>query len=68
MQSARKALIRVALLVTMVGFAGSLAAQARKEITSPAEVKARQAWAKTMHHTPAPKVGCFHASYPSTQW
>ena len=28
----------------------------------------RRAWAKTMHHTPAPKGGCFHASYPSTQW
>jgi hypothetical protein len=34
-----------------------------------AELEAlRQAWAKTMHHTPAPKEGCFHASYPSTQW
>src|SRR5271155_1294488 len=28
----------------------------------------RRAWAKTMHHTPAPKQGCFHATYPSTQW
>jgi len=34
----------------------------------PAEVQAREAWAKTMHHTHAPKVGCFEASYPSTQW
>jgi len=25
-------------------------------------------WAKTMHHTHAPRQGCFHASYPSTQW
>lgn len=29
---------------------------------------ARLAWAKTMHHTPAPKEGCFNVSYPSTQW
>ena len=28
----------------------------------------RVAWAKTMHHTPAPTEGCFHATYPSTQW
>jgi hypothetical protein len=28
----------------------------------------RQTWAKTMHRTPAPKEGCFQASYPSTQW
>jgi hypothetical protein len=68
MQSARRALIRVALLVTMVGFAGSLAAQASEEVTSPADAKAREAWRKTMHHTPAPKQGCFHASYPGTQW
>jgi len=26
------------------------------------------AWQKTMHHTPAPKEGCFHATYPSTAW
>jgi hypothetical protein len=25
-------------------------------------------WAKTMHHTPAPKAGCFETSYPSTEW
>ena len=28
----------------------------------------RRTWAKTMHHTPAPKEGCFEASYPSTEW
>jgi hypothetical protein len=28
----------------------------------------RDAWAHTMHHTPAPKEGCFETSYPSTQW
>lgn len=80
---ARKALLGAAVLVTMVGFAASLAAQERKEITSPAlaaqerkeitslplaEVKAREAWAKTMHHTPAHRQGCFQAAYPSTEW
>lgn len=68
MQRLTRDFICVALLVTMVGFAGSLAAQANKEITSPVEVETRRAWAKTMHHTPAPKEGCFNASYPSTQW
>jgi hypothetical protein len=28
------------------------------------QVKTREEWRKTMHHTPAPQVGCFHASYP----
>jgi|HubBroStandDraft_2_1064218.scaffolds.fasta_scaffold04921_2 hypothetical protein len=68
MQSVWKTVIRVALLLTMVGLAASLAAQAPKEVRSPAEVKARQDWAKTMHHTRAPKEGCFHASYPGTEW
>ena len=25
-------------------------------------------WEKTIHHTPAPKGGCFKAVYPSTEW
>lgn len=32
---------------------------------SPAD---RRAWAETLHHTPAPREGCFQALYPSTQW
>jgi hypothetical protein len=43
------------------------------ETTLPVAVLAgspeeRRAWAQTMHRTPAPKEGCFQASYPSTQW
>ena len=39
------------------------------EITEPAaSAPDRKAWANTMHHAPAPKEGCFHATYPSTQW
>ncbi len=38
---------------------------AKPVAASPADLKA---WAKTMHHTHAPKGGCFEASYPSTQW
>jgi hypothetical protein len=52
----------------MVGFAGSLAAQVGKQIASPAEVMTREAWRRTMHLTPAPREGCFHASYPATEW
>lgn len=32
------------------------------------EVKAREVWRDTMHQISAPGEGCFHASYPSTQW
>lgn len=28
----------------------------------------RSSWEKTMHHTLAPKGGCFKAAYPSTEW
>lgn len=80
MKRAEKVLIRVVLLGIMMGFAGSLSAQVNKEATTvkedinargaltPAEVQARMAWQKTMHNTRAPKQGCFHAAYPSTQW
>ncbi|GLQ99291.1 hypothetical protein [Dyella mobilis] len=74
MQTAKQASIRVAFLACMAGFAGSLAAQAvnetnrPKEITSATDAQARETWSKTMHHTPAPKGGCFKAAYPSTKW
>lgn len=68
MQRSTRDFVCVALLVAMVGFGGSLAAQVSKQITSPAEVKAREAWRMTMHHTPAPREGCFHASYPAAEW
>jgi hypothetical protein len=74
MHTAKNALIQVAVLVTMIGVAGSLVAQVNgtttrpQEVARPTEAQARAAWAKTMHQTPAPKVGCFKAAYPSTQW
>jgi len=39
-----------------------------KKIINPIEIQARKTWQKTMHHTPAPKPGCFQALFPSTQW
>jgi len=33
-----------------------------------AETQLRDAWSLTMHQTIAPGEGCFHASFPSTQW
>jgi hypothetical protein len=35
---------------------------------SPAQEQQYEAWRQTMHHTPAPQEGCYHASYPSTLW
>ena len=44
-------------------------AQASEQAAPTQDLRSlRRAWAKTMHHTPAPSEGCFHASYPSTQW
>ena len=78
MQTANKTLSGVVLMLAMAGFAGSLTAQMQKEIANkettgkevinPIEMQARKAWQKTMHQTPAPRQGCFHTSYPSTQW
>jgi hypothetical protein len=35
---------------------------------TPYELQAREVWRETMHQISAPGEGCFHASYPSTQW
>jgi hypothetical protein len=58
-------------------------AQAQDKVSDSPELKAQasepsapaqdlrslhRAWAKTMHRTHPPKAGCFHTSYPSTQW
>ncbi len=32
------------------------------------EFQAREVWRASMHQVPAPGKGCFHASYPSTEW
>jgi hypothetical protein len=45
-----------------------LAAGAPDKALDPAEAQARQAWRETMHTLPAPASGCFHASFPNTQW
>jgi hypothetical protein len=68
MKSVRGSLIRVLLLGALAGFSASLAAQADREVTSPTDAKTHKEWRETMHHTRAPHEGCFHASYPSTQW
>ncbi len=43
-------------------------AQSRDEAVDQAEAQAREAWRETIHQISAPAEGCFHASYPSTQW
>ena len=43
-------------------------AQSSDEAVGQAELKSREVWRETMHQINAPAEGCFHASYPSTQW
>lgn len=47
---------------------GNFGQQVGGEVNDPAEEQAREAWRVTMHQLSAPGNGCFHASYPSTQW
>jgi len=35
---------------------------------SPRQSVDRESWRESMSRTPLPKHGCFHASYPSTEW
>jgi hypothetical protein len=43
-------------------------ASAGNEQLSPEEAKKRKDWALSMHKKPAPKKGCFTATYPNTEW
>jgi hypothetical protein len=46
----------------------SVFAQSSDEAVNRAEAQARETWRGIMHQTGTPGEGCFHASYPSTQW
>jgi hypothetical protein len=58
----------VAGLVSVGPLSSALSAQAVDDAVDHAEAQARESWRATMHTVSAPGEGCFHASYPSTQW
>lgn len=73
MQKSVKLTKRNLLHLAMVAGAVSLipltsAAQTSDAVVAPIEAQARASWRDTMHAIKAPSEGCFHASYPSTQW
>ncbi|MBS0193825.1 MAG: hypothetical protein JSR34_06235 [Proteobacteria bacterium] len=53
---------RIALVAALLGATTSAFAAA------PNEQQARKIWLDLIHANPAPAAGCFHATYPSTQW
>lgn len=55
-------------LLSLAGLSSLLAAQSGDFATDSAEAQARQTWRDTMHNASTDDTGCFHASYPSTQW
>src|SRR5271170_4979143 len=57
----------VAGFVSVVPLCSAFAAQTGDEVVDH-EAQAREVWRGIMHETSAPSEGCFHASYPSTQW
>src|SRR5271156_6393396 len=58
----------VAGFVSVIPLSPAFAAPTGDEVVDHAEAQAREAWRGFMHQTSAPWEGCFHASYPSTQW
>jgi hypothetical protein len=54
------------------GFVGlraqSPATDAHQQAPTPEEAQARKVWREAIHALPAPSAGCFHSSYPNTQW
>jgi hypothetical protein len=57
-----------ASLLSVAGLPHRLAAQTGDVATDSLESQAREVWRATMHQASAPENGCFHASYPNTQW
>jgi|SRR3984957_1448360 len=61
--------IYIAVATSLLGIAGlPCMLSAQSSDSANAEAQARQAWRETMHHVDTYDTGCFHASYPSTQW
>ncbi len=58
----------VAGFVSVVPLSSAFAAQTADEAADHAEAQARETWRGIIHEISAPSEGCFHASYPSTQW
>jgi hypothetical protein len=58
----------MASFLSVAPFSSAFAAEDPDKAVDQAEVQARQVWRDTMHDLSAPESGCFHASFPSTQW
>jgi|HubBroStandDraft_1064217.scaffolds.fasta_scaffold03893_6 hypothetical protein len=57
-----------ASFMAVTGLTTTLKAQSGDAVIDKAEALARESWRATMHQTSTPGLGCYHASYPSTQW
>jgi hypothetical protein len=66
----RRSLLHIAVVasISVVPISSGFAAEPGDRVISAAEAQARATWRGAMHKIPAPAEGCFHASFPSTQW
>ena len=60
--------IYIAVATSLLSITGLQSMLAQSSDSENAEAQARQAWRETMHHVDTYDTGCFHATYPSTQW
>jgi hypothetical protein len=65
MNISARSILRIVSAASLLSIAGVLAAQTGVDA---ADAQAQQAWRDSMHAISAPASGCFHASYPSTEW
>lgn len=71
MKSGMRSVIHILVAASLLSFAGfppTLAAQENNTAADKVENQAHEVWREIMHNTTAPENGCFHASYPNTQW
>ena len=66
MKMTARGLIQIAAAASLVGAASLSTAYAAP--AADADAQAHESWRAFMHQLNAPWKGCFHASYPSTQW
>jgi len=59
-----RSILRIVSAASLLSIAGVMAAQTG----DAADARAQQTWRDSMHAVSAPANGCFHASYPSTEW
>lgn len=68
MQSGSRSIVLFSSATLLIASALTAAAQSVPPTGAQYEEQLHSTWRQTMHHMAAPQQGCYHASFPSTEW